>query len=158
MAASRFLSRFTAKLFQGSLLFVAAVCCFSFGVSNARAQWTEVAQFNNQEQGQGTVVYFIYWKTGFFGFTDDNGVNSIWKSTDSGTTWASAITPVVNFDDNVNDIWFAAPNDGWAVIGTTTSGFGQLWHTTDTGTTWVQNPHFNLGDPSSVRSTSKISA
>ncbi len=157
MATSRFLLC-TAKTFYKPWLFAAVVCCFIVPIRKARAQWTEVTQFNNMAQGAGQVIYFLDSKTGFIGFTGNNGTNSIWKSTDSGNTWASATTPAVRFSGNfyINEIWFAAPNDGWAVAGGMNAG--QLWHTTDTGTTWVNCPGFNGGnlrDPSSVRSTSK---
>ncbi len=131
--------------------------CLVAPIGTAHAQWNEVAQFSSGNVGQGCVIYFIDSKTGFLGFGDDNSSISfspIWRSSDSGVTWTLAVSPTVQPNEYVNDIWFSAPTDGWAVIGGDNGGYGRLWHTTDTGNTWVQLNNFNSHDPSSVRSTS----
>jgi hypothetical protein len=150
MATSHFLLRTTL------IAVVAMMGCFVMSIGTARAQWDQVAQFSNGNVGQGCVIYFLDSKTGFLGFGNDNNSNTyspIWKSSDSGVTWTLAASPTVGPNEYVNDIWFSAPNNGWAAIGS--ENYGRLWHTTDTGNTWIELNNFDSRDPSSVRSTSK---
>ena len=64
----------------------------------------------------------------YAGGLNTSGVSSMYKSTDSGSTWSP-----LNFYRDVNALWFASPDIGYAA---TNHG---IFQTTDAGSTWSHN-------------------
>lgn len=130
------------------------IICLCFCILSANSQWILQPITTSDEH---RIVYFINASTGFkVGFNITLNRNVLFRTTNTGTTWDSALFSTT---ESVYNIFFLNASTGW-MVGNITSGFkaslGRIWRTTNTGTSWTAQTLFS--DTTSLRSIYFIDA